>query len=94
MATPHVKLLDLANPKQVKDTLNALIDLYDAVDVDVRDIADEALAKAEQAVLASGDYTPLINKPKINGIELSGDKTSEEIGIKVLTNKELENLLK
>lgn len=29
----------------------------------------------------TNDYTDLINKPQINGVELSGDKTTEDLGI-------------
>ena len=39
------------------------------------------------------DYEQLKNKPKINDIELIGNKTSEEIGIKAMTNLEIEALL-
>lgn len=39
------------------------------------------------------DYNDLYNKPKINGVTLEGDKTSEEINIKALTNLEIEELL-
>lgn len=39
------------------------------------------------------DYEQLKNKPKINDVELSGNKTSEEIGIKAMTNLEIEALL-
>ena len=94
MATPHVKLLDLADPKRIKETINVLIDLYDNIDGDVRDVASNAVNIANQALTATRDYTPLQNKPKINGVELEGDQSSADIGIVTLTNKELENLLK
>lgn len=35
------------------------------------------------------DYTALDNKPKINGVELSGNKTSEELGIGQPTNEQV-----
>lgn len=47
-------------------------------------------------VLTGGtsDYKKLKNKPSIEGVELIDDKTFEELGLKELTNFELENLLK
>lgn len=43
---------------------------------------------------ATSDYRKLINKPKIEGVELQGDKTFEDLGMNTLTNFELEKLLK
>lgn len=40
------------------------------------------------------DYTQLDNKPSINGIELVGDKTNEELLIQAIPNEEIEKLLK
>lgn len=40
------------------------------------------------------DYLEITNKPQINGIELSGDKSLEELGMESLTNLELEEILK
>lgn len=39
------------------------------------------------------DYGELENKPRINGVTLQGNKSSEEIGIEEITNIELELLL-
>lgn len=42
--------------------------------------------------IETGNYNRLEHKPKINGVELIGDKTNEEIGIHIPTkNSELEN---
>lgn len=43
--------------------------------------AAEAAAQRAEAAADSGDYTTLTNKPKINGVEVSGDKTAEDYGI-------------
>jgi len=40
------------------------------------------------------DYNELTNKPKINGVTLTGNKTIAEIGIVNLTDEQLNNLLK
>lgn len=39
------------------------------------------------------DYNSLINKPKINGVELIGDKSFPDLGLESLSNIEIENLL-
>lgn len=39
------------------------------------------------------NYNDLTNKPKIESVELSGDKSFEELNLKRITNTELENML-
>ena len=40
------------------------------------------------------DYNPLTNKPQINSVTLIGNKSLPEIGIDVITNTELEEILR
>lgn len=40
------------------------------------------------------DYNNLRNKPRINGVELAGDKTNEELLITAIPNEILEQILK
>ena len=40
------------------------------------------------------DYEKLVNKPKINGVELIKDKSFEDLGDHVLTNFEILELMK
>ena len=42
----------------------------------------------------TGDYNYLSNKPSINGIQLVGNKSNEDLLINAITNEELETLLK
>lgn len=44
--------------------------------------------------LGDHDYETAKNKPRINDVELVGNKTSEDLDIMALTNTEIENLLK
>lgn len=39
-------------------------------------------------------YDELTNKPSINGVELVGNKTNEELLIAAISNEEIEQLLK
>ena len=44
--------------------------------------------------LLANDYTTLKNKPKIQNVELNGNKNFEDLGLSKLSNLEIENLLK
>lgn len=49
---------------------------------------------ADEAIMVSvNDYDELQNKPSIEGVELIGDKSFEELNLQRLTNTELENML-
>lgn len=39
------------------------------------------------------DYNTLENRPRINGVELIGDKTNEELLIEALSNEDIEKAL-
>lgn len=42
----------------------------------------------------TNDYEKLKNKPHVNGVELVGNKSFEDVGLVALSNSELEKLLK
>ena len=46
-----------------------------------------------QVINRVGDYEDLIKKPKINGVELIGNKTFEQLGEETLTNSELKDII-
>lgn len=60
------------------------------------DANDEAREVELDAMYGSGtaDYNKLKNKPRIEGVELTGDKSFEDLGATALTNEELEALLR
>ena len=39
------------------------------------------------------DYEQALNKPRINGVELVGNKTNEDLNISAISNGEIEDLL-
>lgn len=41
----------------------------------------------------SNDYEQALNKPRINGVELVGNKTNEDLNISAISNGEIEDLL-
>ena len=51
--------------------------------------AAEAAAERAETAADSGDYISLTNKPSINGVELSGNKTAEELGIGQPTDEQI-----
>lgn len=58
------------------------------------DSSDNAMFNVESTTVVSvDDYNRLYNKPSIEGVELVGDKSFEELNLQTLTNTELENIL-
>ena len=58
------------------------------------DSGDNAALNVESTTVVSvNDYNDLRNKPSIEGVELVGDKSFEELNLQSLTNTELENML-
>lgn len=58
------------------------------------DSSDNAMLNVESTTVVSvDDYNRLYNKPSIEGVELVGDKSFEELNLQTLTNTELENIL-
>lgn len=58
-------------------------------------VSDEHLISIEdlQSSISVSDYSALDNKPQIEGVTLSGNKTFEDLSLTGLTNTELEELL-
>ena len=44
--------------------------------------------------IGTNNYENLNNKPKVNGVELSGDKSFEELGVSPLSNLEIMEIIK
>ena len=55
--------------------------------------AADALEDAKEALEASGDYENLDNKPQINGVTLSGNKTSGELRVAGWKTAEIDNCI-
>lgn len=43
-------------------------------------------------IITEKDYEKLIKKPRINEVELVGNKTLEELGIEECTNQDIDNM--
>lgn len=77
------------------------------LDSDLSDIAEAIRAKSggssslafpngfvsevQSIQTGTGDYDSLLNKPQINGVTLSGNKTQEQLGIQVATDLQVQN---
>ena len=69
------------------------IETEENIDLDV-DIHDEQIeTDIELETNGTNDYNDLVNKPSINGVELVGDKTTEELDILPLTNAEIDEFM-
>ena len=51
------------------------------------------MSTEELITVTEKDYENLRNKPSIEGVELIGDKSFEELNLQRITNTELENML-
>ena len=65
----------------------------DAVTLGLDSGDNAALNVGSTTVVTVNDYNDLRNKPSIEGVELIGDKSFEELNLQRLTNTELENML-
>lgn len=52
-----------------------------------------ALKKSQSGSGGGGSYNDLTDKPQIEGVTLSGNKTYEELNLNRITNTEIEDLL-
>lgn len=89
------------------DEMNILVEEeLEEQDIEVDD-ADEELAidvedeeteqdveVVEETATWNMDYNSLLNKPKINGVTLKGSRSIESLGVTVLKNSDLDELLK
>jgi hypothetical protein len=60
---------------------------------------EELLIELKDVIEAGGggsggttNYNALSNKPKVNGVTLSGDKSLEDLGIQIISNSEIDDL--
>jgi hypothetical protein len=65
-----------------------------SIDTDIQTSDGEIDTDIEISTGGTNDYNDLINKPSIEGVELVGDKTLEELGVEPLTPQEIDELLR
>ena len=64
-----------------------------SIDTDIQTSDGEIDTDIEISTSGTNDYNDLINKPSIEGVELVGDKTLEELGVEALTNAEIDAII-
>ena len=69
------------------------IDNESSIDTDIQTSDGEIDTDIELSTSGTNDYNDLVNKPSINGVELVGDKTTEELDILPLTNAEIDEFM-
>ena len=69
------------------------IDNESSIDTDIQTSDGEIDTDIELSVNGTNDYNDLINKPSIEGVELIGDKTLEELGVEALTPQEIDAII-
>ena len=81
------------NPLATKDNIPT-----DVVKYTAQTLTSEQQAQARENIGAgtsdfSGDYSDLENKPKVNGVPLDGDMTTSDLGLKVTSTYDNENII-
>jgi outer membrane cobalamin receptor len=69
------------------------IDNESSIDTDIQTSDGEIDTDIELSTSGTNDYNDLVNKPSINGVELVGDKTTEELDILPLTTAEIDEFM-
>lgn len=64
------------------------------VDLDKQEEKQVNIGATYTEQLLANDYLTLKNKPKIENVELEGNKNFEDLGLSKLSNLEIENLIK
>jgi len=92
-------ILDLGgddSESSVEDDIVLRMDDDEDMQLDMDEGQSFDLDLGDAVPTGGNDYNPLINKPKINGVELIGDKTSRQLKIKettAMTNIEIEEII-
>ena len=69
------------------------LDNESSIDTDISISDTEIDTDIELETNGTNDYNDLVNKPSINGVELVGDKTTEELDILPLTTAEIDEFM-
>lgn len=79
----------------MNETIDIDIDINtdSSIDTDIQTSDGEIDTDIELSTSGTNDYNDLVNKPSINGVELVGDKTTEELDILPLTNAEIDDFM-
>ena len=64
-----------------------------SIDTDIQTSDGEIDTDIEISTGGTNDYNDLINKPSIEGVELIGDKSLEELGVEALTPQEIDAII-
>ena len=64
-----------------------------SIDTDIQTSDGEIDTDIDISTGGTNDYNDLINKPSIEGVELVGDKTLEELGVEALTPQEIDAII-
>lgn len=64
-----------------------------SIDTDIQTSDGKIDTDIEISTGGTSDYNDLVNKPSIEGVELIGDKTLEELGVEALTPQEIDAII-
>lgn len=75
------------------DDLTALFDESDELTASFDNESDSFKAVFDETGFGTNDYNKLINKPQIEAVTLRGNKSFEDLGLSVMSNMDIENLI-
>ena len=84
--------LSLDNMQDVQE-LNVELQSGDDIQVEMDQGQSLEVRMVEGVPVGIDDYIVLRNKPKVNGVELIGDKSNEDLNMRSITNLELARIL-
>lgn len=84
--------LSLDNMQDVQE-LNVELQGGDDIQVEMEQEQSLEVKMVEGVPVGIDDYEVLRNKPKVNGVELIGDKSNEDLNMHSITNMELARIL-
>lgn len=99
LQTDDILSIDLSSSElsldNMQDVQELSVELQSGDDIQVEMEQEQSLEvkMVEGVPVGIDDYEVLRNKPRVNGVELVGDKSNEDLNMRSITNLELARIL-
>lgn len=82
---------------EIREIAIEMIPVTPAIDIDIGSPPTDIGFELKEGVIPERDYEKLVNRPQINSITLSGNKTGEELGLQdelpLITRSEIREII-
>ncbi len=82
---------------EIREIAIEMIPVTPTIDIDIGSSPADIGFELKEGVIPEKDYEKLINRPRINSVILTGNKTSEELGLQdelpLMTRQEIRNII-